>query len=616
MIDPDALKTASACRHYAMCKIDYLGTGLCPAAQSIPFAGYYPQGRMDIYKALGAGAIPVTEGLVEIADACTLCGSCDKQCYFVTGLRPLRVMEALKELVDDHRRGGGAVTRVEPDELLRRLRAIVGEDYATNDPAHLTAYAADLCPIAEPGAPRYVILPRTRDEIAAVVRLCRDEGLPYVVRGNGASSMGFALGPGRLVIDTNRMKGLTIDRDRCCAVVEPGVSAFELQREANRHGLRANVAEPAALVCANLMCSGIFSLFGASYGTCASNCVNAEFAGPDGEVFDLNQAEARNLFSFRKEIIPMPAVCTKAWVKLHPTTDGEEGVFVPFGAFDEALAFAEDLNKRQVGFGLGILGTEYTASFLAPTADLARRLREVFPDILGIKYLVLVLADRYGVETVKKAAGGRVIDQRLFRALLLGSPNLGGADVMSILGEVPSGGPVFETLCRPEMLSLVEAVLDPSPRTLARAVPDDLKAFFEGLYERPEMADPVWLNMFRILSSRMGRDKTFVPCIVYAPLDKKDLIAEILDRFKRVADGHGVVNGYGFVMPLDFGQRALIEYDYYFDHTDPVQVDNIRKALFEVAGYIVETGAKVPGVVWIRHLVFQGFSRMEHFLYI
>src|SRR5512136_956478 len=116
MIDREALKTASACRHYAMCKIDYLGTGLCPAVKSNFYVGYYPEGRMDIYRALAEGAIPVTEGLADIADTCTLCGICDKQCYFVTELRPLKVMSALKDFVEDYRRGNGEIVKAEPDD--------------------------------------------------------------------------------------------------------------------------------------------------------------------------------------------------------------------------------------------------------------------------------------------------------------------------------------------------------------------------------------------------------------------------------------------------------------------------------------------------------------------
>lgn len=615
MIDNEALKTASACRHYAMCKIDYLGTGLCPAVESNFFVGYYPEGRMDIYRALAEGTIPVTEGLADIADTCTLCGICDKQCYFVTELRPLKVMQALKDFVDDHRRRNGEVVKVPPDELLLALRAIVGEGFATNDPAHLAAYAGDPCPIATPVMPRYVVLPRTRDEIVQILKLCRSRDLPYVVRGNGANTMGFASGGG-LIIDTNRMRDLEIDRDRWCAVVGPGVSAFDLQREANRQGFRVNVAEPGVLVCANQFSSGIFSLLGASYGTCAENCVNAEFVAPDGRIFELNQADAPNLFAFKKDIVPLPAVCTRVWVKLHPMTDDEEGVLVPFSRFEEALGLAEDLNRRRIGFGVGILGPEYISAFMAPTKALARRLKEIFPEKLEINYLVLVLGDKFALDAVKKMTGNRVIDQGLFRTLLLGSPRLADDGLASLLDDLQSDKPNYDIVCRPEARALIEAALDPSPATLAAAVDEDMRGFFRGLYERAEMSDLVWLNMFRILSSRMGRDRAFVACIVYAPLDKKEIIHSFLARFKDVADSHSVKNGFGFVMPLDLGKRALIEYDYYFDPAAPVEVDNIRRALSEVAGFIIETSAKVPGVAWIRHLVFQGFSRMEHFLYI
>ena len=615
MFDKETLRTASACRHYAMCKIDYLGTGVCPAGEAGSFVSYYPEGRMDLYRALAEGAVPVTEGLAEVADSCTLCGICDAQCYFITELRPLKVMAALKEAVDEHRRRGAEIVRAAEDSILRELRAVVGRPFATNDPAHLAAYAGDPCPIAAPVRPRYVVLPGSRDEIVRLVRLCRDRDLPYTVRGNGASTMGFAQGQG-LIIDTHRLRDIVIDRDRWRAEVGPGVSAFDLQRVAARHGFRANVAEPAALVCANLMCSGIFSLMAAAYGTCAENVVNAEFVGPAGEVFELNQADAPNLFSFRKDIVPTPAVCTRAWVKLHPVTGDEEGVLVPFSGFDEALAFAEDLNRRRIGFGIGLLGPEYISSFMAPTKELARRLAEVFPGTLEIAYFVLVLGDRYAREAVGKMTGGRVIGQALFRTLLLGAPRLADEALTSFLDGLQSDRPNYELLCRPEAAALIEAALRPSPEAVGAAVAPDLGGLFTELYTRPEMSDLVWLNMFRILSSRMGRDRAFVACIVYAPLDRKDVVRSLLARFKEIADGRGVKNGFGFAMPLDLGKRALLEYDYYFDPAVPAEVEAIRRALSEAAAFIVETSARVPGVAWIRHLVSQGFCRMEHFLYI
>src|SRR5512137_146953 len=134
-IDDKVKATAAQCRHYAMCKIDDVATGLCASGPEKDFVTYYPQGRMDLARGLAEGRIPVTEALAESADTCTLCGVCDPQCHFVTGMQPTAVMRALKDYVADYRRENGEVVRTAEDEGLRRIRGIVGRDWATNDPA-------------------------------------------------------------------------------------------------------------------------------------------------------------------------------------------------------------------------------------------------------------------------------------------------------------------------------------------------------------------------------------------------------------------------------------------------------------------------------------------------
>lgn len=86
----DALKIAKNCRHYAMCKIDFLGSGVCASGLEKHYVSFYPEGRMDLYAAIAENAIPITEKCVEIAASCNLCGKCDYQCYFVMELRPDR----------------------------------------------------------------------------------------------------------------------------------------------------------------------------------------------------------------------------------------------------------------------------------------------------------------------------------------------------------------------------------------------------------------------------------------------------------------------------------------------------------------------------------------------
>lgn len=612
MIDEEAKWIAAQCRHYAMCKIDFLGTGLCPAAKDNHYVGYFPQGRMDLYAALAQGKIPVTEALVDISNACTLCGICDRQCYFVTQLRPLKVAQALKQYVEVYL-SSQKPKMIDPDPMLLRLKSIVGDQWATNDPAHLIAYSNDPCPISSETVPRHVVLPGSKEEVVQVMKLCSEMNIPFAVRGNGSSVMGFVLSEG-VVLDLNRMKEIRFDPENWCVQVGPGVSAFDLQREAQKRGYRVNTAEPSANVCANLMCSGIFSLFSHSYGTCADNIVDAQFVSPTGRMFHLNQKDAPNLFAFEKKDLPLPGVCVEASVKLQPILEDEQAIAVPFAGLRDALLFAREIARRRIGTGLGVLGGEYLSTFMAPTKELADALKEVFTVQLGMEYLVIVLGDRHVVDAIKSRANA-VLSPEVMRTLLLGMPNLIRNEWLEALSLLEGDKPLYEVLAKEEMLPLLKTALDPSPQTFSSTVDEDMRDFYTALYSRPEMSDILWLNSFRIISSRMGRAGHVVAFILYVPLDRPDLIESIVLDFRRVASDNGVRGDFGFLTPLDLGKRAVLEYDYYLDHTDPLQVTRMQKAMMD-AGMMIEGYCKGHhGVMWIRYLLYQGCARKEAFLY-
>ena len=407
----DILATAKNCRHYAMCKVDFLGSGVCASGLDKHYVSYFPVGRMDLYAALAENTVPVTERCVEIANGCDLCGKCDYQCYFVNEMRPSKVMRALKERVDAHLASGGEVVRSEADGLLMRLRAIVGEEWATNDPAVRITYHHDLCPHVEFKMPGYVVMPNSREEIRAVVQVLREKNVPYAVRGNGASSHGLVFSEGA-ILDLNRMKTIEFDEANWCVKVGPGISSFELQSEAKRRGYRVNSSEPAALVCANVMTSGLISTFSATYGVSADNFVDAEFLGRDGSSFGLNDLAAPNLFAFDKstsERAPF-AICVSVRMKLHPVTADEEGVLLPFESLEAALAFTRDCARRHIGLAMGVLGSEFVASFLSPTMRLAAEVKDVFTRQLGMPYLVLFIGDAYALRSVREM-GRPAIDQ-------------------------------------------------------------------------------------------------------------------------------------------------------------------------------------------------------------
>ena len=122
--------------------------------------------------------------------------------------------------------------------------------------------------------------------------------------------------------------------------------------------------------------------------------------------------------------------------------------------------------------------------------------------------------------------GYNYFDNRMFRILNLGLPSLTAAKWLDLLNEFTDEEP-FSYLRLKHFADLAEAALVPSPEQLVRDVDPELRSFFEKLYSRPEMTDPVWLNMFRIISSRMGREKHALAMIIYLPIDSK-LIKEIM----------------------------------------------------------------------------------------
>nr|WP_221188973.1 MULTISPECIES: FAD-linked oxidase C-terminal domain-containing protein [unclassified Pseudoxanthomonas] len=84
-----------------------------------------------------------------------------------------------------------------------------------------------------------VALPRTREQVQAIVRACREYGVPIVARGSGTSSTGAAIPyAGGVAVSFERMNRiLRIEAGDRYAVVEPGVLNGELQAALAPHGL-------------------------------------------------------------------------------------------------------------------------------------------------------------------------------------------------------------------------------------------------------------------------------------------------------------------------------------------------------------------------------------------
>ncbi len=121
-------------------------------------------------------------------------------------------------------------------DLSRALAGLLGDGWLT-DPAERLAYAYDNS--RREALPDAVALPRSADQVQALVRACREHRVPVVARGRGTNTTGASVPVhGGVVVSFERMNRIVQVRpgDRC-AVVEPGVLNGDLQTALRPHGL-------------------------------------------------------------------------------------------------------------------------------------------------------------------------------------------------------------------------------------------------------------------------------------------------------------------------------------------------------------------------------------------
>ena len=119
---------------------------------------------------------------------------------------------------------------IDAESLSRRLTAAGLTDVRT-DSTTRALYSSDASLYRVP--PLLMAAPRHADGVAAVLEVCRAEGVPVTARGAGTSIAGNAVGPG-VVLDFSRHMGrvLAVDPDAATATVQPGVVQEDLQRAA------------------------------------------------------------------------------------------------------------------------------------------------------------------------------------------------------------------------------------------------------------------------------------------------------------------------------------------------------------------------------------------------
>ncbi len=132
----------------------------------------------------------------------------------------------------------GMNCKADKRQLTRRLIEIVGKDAVLADERELMVYECDAYTLQR-NPPTAVVLPRSTQEVEAVVCLCAEMEVPIIPRGAGTSLSGAVLAvDGGVMIALTRMnRVLNIDPRNRRALVEAGCINAWITRNASAHGL-------------------------------------------------------------------------------------------------------------------------------------------------------------------------------------------------------------------------------------------------------------------------------------------------------------------------------------------------------------------------------------------
>src|SRR5215470_1292681 len=123
-------------------------------------------------------------------------------------------------------------------DLTVSLAKVCGDDAVITDPMELRTYECDGL-TAHRCSPGLVVLPETAAQVAAVVRVCAEAGVPFVARGSGTGLSGGAVphAEGVLIVMSRMRRVLENDPVSRRAVVEPGVTNLSVTQAAAPFGL-------------------------------------------------------------------------------------------------------------------------------------------------------------------------------------------------------------------------------------------------------------------------------------------------------------------------------------------------------------------------------------------
>jgi glycolate oxidase len=241
------------------------------------------------------------------------------------------------------------------DRIVARLQSVLPPSAVIHDEAETRAYECDAltayrCP------PLCAVLPSSTEEVAAVLRICHEEGVPVVPRGSGTSLAGGALPTAdSVILGVARMNEvLEVDYDNRLIRVQTGRTNLSVTGAVEEDGFFYAPDPSSQLACA--IAGNIAMNSGGAhclkYGVTTNNLMGVRMVLMDGTILDIGggymDAGGLDLLGVICGSEGQLGVVTEATLRILPKPEGARPVLMGFNSSEVAGACVADIIKAGV----------------------------------------------------------------------------------------------------------------------------------------------------------------------------------------------------------------------------------------------------------------------------
>jgi glycolate oxidase len=219
-----------------------------------------------------------------------------------------------------------------------KLREIVGSEGVLDAPEDLITHAYDGTPMIE-RRPEAVVIPRSVEEVAAVVALANDADFKVVPRGAGSGLSGGSVPVDNCVVMlmAPRRQILEIDEANLTAWVEPGVITADIHSAVEAKGLFYPPDPGSMNICTigGNVAEDSGGLRGLKYGVTHNHIMGLEVVTPTGDVLQTGGKAMKNVAGYRLTDVLVGSegtlgIFTKILLRLMPKPQASQVIVAHF----------------------------------------------------------------------------------------------------------------------------------------------------------------------------------------------------------------------------------------------------------------------------------------------